>query len=525
MADSYKNSIKLGIALKPTSEVQNELNSAIQQLEKNSSIDLKIDTKQINQSLKDFSETLNSISNQMKNGFNLGSVFNAQASSVEGVTNKLKEEQQAIEQTANTMKILSSTKIGNSDSNGNITETLKTVEQLQEGIGKTTRLTTDLKTGLNTATNTENFQKLENIVDNLQNKLNKSSNNKFVNESVITELQNKLNGINTNTAEKEIKELQTTINNLGSSDNQIVRLQSTISKMESSLTLMKSKYGSLVGDNSSKSSLDAYVSEIEKLKTLMASLQNGGTISGQKLASELNLGTEASRNLSNSVKNSSSALKLAQQDANSFGGTLSKVLSNAGIYMGAYQGIQMLTNAVKDGAKYVEYLNASFTDMKMTMDISESGFTKLSSEIDEMGKKIGAVSTDMHDIARVYANANTSADEIMQKVKSASELSNISGMSGVDTTKSMQSVINQFKLMSQEGATASSVTQHVGDVLTTVSRNMQYDFADGIKQVNEAIKTSGSVAETAGVSLESYASMAGAFIQQTGKTGLNLGSV
>ena len=41
----------------------------------------------------------------------------------------------------------------------------------------------------------------------------------------------------------------------------------------------------------------------------------------------------------------------------------------------------------------------------------------------------------------------------------------------------------------------------------------------GIKELNSAISTSGSVAELSGVSLESYSATVGALIQQTGKSG------
>lgn len=519
MAGEYKNNISLGIKLKPTSEVQSELTTAIEQLQKNSSIDLKIDTSQINQSLKDFSENLNNISNQIKNNFNFGSNFTTQASGVESVTNKLKEEQQVAEQTANVIKTLSTTTTGKSDSNGNITEALKTVEQLQTGIGNTTRLTTDLATGLKTASNTENFQKLDNIVDNLQTKLSKSSNNKFINESVITELQTKLNGINTNTAEKEIKELQTTINNIGSSDNQIVRLQSTISKMENNLTNMKGKYGNLVGDSSSKSSLDAYISEIEKLKTLMNSLQNGGTISCQKLASELNLGTEASRNLSTSVKNSSNAFRMAQKDASSLGDILKSTLANTGLYMGTYQAIQMLVTQMKNAYEYSVYMDKAFTDMNITMELTKEQFTDMSGKIQQMGVAYGNSSKTVMDIARVYANATTDLDTIMSKIKPDLWLANVSRMDGSQVTKTVQSMTNQFKLMSKEGLTAEDATTKIGNSLVTVSKNMAFDFTSGIKELTEAVKTSGSVAEASGQSMESYLSMAGAFIEQTGKSG------
>jgi len=492
MADSYKNSIKLGITLKPTSEVQKELTTAIQQLEKNSSIDLKIDTKQINQSLKYFGETLNNISNQMKNGFNFGNAFNAQASSIEGVTNKLKEEQQAIEKTANDMKILSSTTIGKSDSDGNITEALKTIEQLQEGIGKTTRLTTDLKTGLSTASNTENFQKLDTVVTKLQNKLNKSSNNKFINESVITELQNKLNGINTNSAEKEIKELQQTINNLSSSDSQIVRLQNTISKMENNLTNMKGKYGSLVGDSSSREQLNSYTSQIEKLKTVMASLQSGGTISGQKLASELNLGTNASRELSNAVKNSSSALKLAQNDATTFGESIKRALQNTGIYMGAYQTVQMLTNSFKDATKYVIQLDSAMTNLKKVTQETNQTYSAFLNQAHDIAMDYGSQSDKVVDATTSWAKTGESLKNATELAKSTMLLTKVGDVENVSTAQQyMIAPLKAFQIEADKSIT-------LIDKYNNISNNM----ATSTNDLGEALSKSASSMSTAGNTLE-----------------------
>ena len=41
----------------------------------------------------------------------------------------------------------------------------------------------------------------------------------------------------------------------------------------------------------------------------------------------------------------------------------------------------------------------------------------------------------------------------------------------------MQDIANQFQLLENEGAKASDVFTHIGDVMTAVSKNMTYDFA------------------------------------------------
>lgn len=360
---------------------------------------------------------------------------------------------------------------------------------------------------------------IDKLKSKLQGGVNKLQANDFLDESVIKDVQNRLNSINTNSSEEEVKQLAQEIKNLGSSDGQIVRVQASLSKMKSGLDSMQGKYKGLVGDKDSIAQLEKYNSEIKKLEGLLRDLQSGKTFTGAKISSELNEASEASRNLSNAVKNSSSALKLSQQDAQSFGSSIKKALANIGMFTSVYQVIRLTTKAIKEGVQYVKYLDDSFTDMAMTMNITKEGFNGMSAQVDTMAKKLGVTSQYVHDIARVYANANSSIEEIMQKVEGASQLANISGMNGLETTKAVQSITNQFKLMEDASANAGDVTSHVGDVLTAVSKNMKYDFAGGIKELNEAISTSGSVAEMSGVSLESYTATVGALIQQTGKSG------
>ena len=156
--------------------------------------------------------------------------------------------------------------------------------------------------------------------------------------------------------------------------------------------------------------------------------------------------------------------------------------------------------------------------MSMTMNISKSQFTEMSSQIDEMAKQLGVSIESIHDLARIYTNATASISDITEKSKYAGMLSNISGMSADETAKGLQSISNQFKSLSENGETAGQVTQHIGDVLTTISANMPMDFAEGIKQLNEAVKTSGSVAEESGVSFEKFSSIMGATMTQSGRS-------
>lgn len=103
-------------------------------------------------------------------------------------------------------------------------------------------------------------------------------------------------------------------------------------------------------------------------------------------------------------------------------------------------------------------------------------------------------------------------------------LSNISGISGDSITKTIQATTYAFDLLNESESNAGQVTEHIGDTLTKISQNMKFDFQSGIVNLNDAIKTSGSVARESGMSLEQYSSYMGALIERTGKTGL-IGSV
>lgn len=215
-------------------------------------------------------------------------------------------------------------------------------------------------------------------------------------------------------------------------------------------------------------------------------------------------------------------LQVGQRQFSSFGQAISSTLSKFGIFLTTATACRKMIQEIKEGIEYVKYLDESFTDMAMTMEISRSQFNDMSEDIDKLASKLGVTSQYVHDIARVYSNASTTIEEVMKKVKGASELANISGMDGLETTKAIQSITNQFKLMQKEGADAGKVTSHIGDVLTKISQNIAYDFASGIKEMNNAISTSGSVAEMSGDGLERYTATIGALIEQTGRTGEEL---
>ncbi|MDE6052844.1 MAG: phage tail tape measure protein, partial [Lachnospiraceae bacterium] len=64
----------------------------------------------------------------------------------------------------------------------------------------------------------------------------------------------------------------------------------------------------------------------------------------------------------------------------------------------------------------------------------------------------------------------------------------------------------------------------IADTIEMVSQNMAYDFASGIDEIASGIEQSGSVAKSAGLSLQEYVSMLGLVIEKTGQSGSTIGN-
>jgi hypothetical protein len=230
---------------------------------------------------------------------------------------------------------------------------------------------------------------IDKVKSKMQVGVNKLQANDFLDESVIKDVQNRLNSINTNSSEEEVKQLAQEIKNLGSSDSQIVRVQASLSKMKSGLDSMQGKYQGLVGDKDSIAQLEKYSSEVKKLEGLLRDLQSGKTFTGTKISSELNEASEASRNLSNAVKNSSSALRLSQQDAQSFGNSIKKAFANAGMYTSVYEVIQLTTRAIKEGIQTVIKMDSALMDLNKVVNLTKEQLNGMRDSAISMGKEFG----------------------------------------------------------------------------------------------------------------------------------------
>lgn len=365
--------------------------------------------------------------------------------------------------------------------------------------------------------------KLKIDISDAQAKLDAFKNNSFFNGDYINKLQSKLNSLNTDTPEQEVKSLQKEISNLSSTASTIGRLESQYKKLSEAIKSVTSS-GTLKMDSNE---LIQAENTARKLSDTITQLKSTGKVDGNFIvsASTNKLLNEASNNtktLENSVKNIKGTVSGTTTQVTSFAQSFSRIAGSMGIFITLQQTMRRLFEQFKEGVEYVKYLDKAFTDISITMNMTKSQFDGMTDQVQQMAIQLGTSSKAVMDVVKTYANAQSNINEVMQKTQPSVILSNLSGMDTSSVTKAVNATLNAFDMLEGGEADVIEQTTRVSDVIVSVSRNMQYDFNDGIVQLIDSVKTAGNVAESAGVSFESYVARMGTLIETTGKSGSEL---
>lgn len=173
----------------------------------------------------------------------------------------------------------------------------------------------------------------------------------------------------------------------------------------------------------------------------------------------------------------------------------------------------------KEGVQFIYDLDDALTDVAYTSDVSEKQLENLGNSAIVMAKDLNTSANNILEAVKIYSTANATADDILRKSQPAIILSNVSGMSGAESSKMINTALNQFELEDTEKGLMDIV-----DTLEYVSSQLNYDFTDGMKEITEGLEAAGSVANNAGLSLQEYAAMVGIGVEKTGQSGSTIGN-
>lgn len=475
MAD-FKNSIKIGIQLQTKNEVKQELQKMLDNISKETKLNLDLG-KSLNVS------ALVKEVNKLKESFNLDGVTKSAYSSAKVFENEM-------DNLADSMAKVreESNKKSNSDY-------LKSEKLQAEAINKNLE---------------EEYQqrlKLNNLKDTLQSKLNISGNNSLVDISVITNLQNKLNSINTNTPEKEIKELQNAIKNLSSNDSQIVRLQNTISKMTANLSSIKGKFGSDFIDKNATNEVKNYEKELENLKKTLSELQGGKSFSGAKITDNINKANSSFRDLNN-------ILNETNKNTSSFGSGLKSAFANVGIYIGTYDAIRKTVDVIKDASQYVIQLDSALVGLKKVTNETDATYKSFLETAHSMSLELGTQADKFTEATESWAKTGKSLAEATQLAKNTMLLTKVGDVDNVDTAQTyLLPALQAFNIEAEKSI-------NLVDKYNNLSNNMATD----VPKMGEAMARGASSLSVAGNSLEETLALIATASQNTQLSGETIGN-
>lgn len=280
------------------------------------------------------------------------------------------------------------------------------------------------------------------------------------------------------------------------------------SKAESQLNAFIGKKYKLQFDTSDASSIT---------KNLETEMAKAGKTAGSSFSKNL------SQSLSNanvnkqftSLNNSIAQTNKNLNNINVHG--LNNVVGAVTKYFSAYRVVAAGLQQIKNGFNDVRVVDDALTNISYTMGASESQLQNFGKQAIQMAQDLHTSAKTVLEASTLYANANETLESIMEKSKTATMLSNVTGMSGEKSAKTLQSIMNQFDLTQDD-------LLMISDTLQSVSQSMAYDFSSGIAEISNGISASGSVAKDAGLSLAEYSAMLGTIIEQTGNGGSQVGN-
>lgn len=197
-----------------------------------------------------------------------------------------------------------------------------------------------------------------------------------------------------------------------------------------------------------------------------------------------------------------------------------------------YASLQLVLHQMKqyfqEAIEYTYELDAAYTDVAISMDISREEFGKWTQDAMEIARANGIATTSVLDMVKIYATAGEDISAVTEKLSGTAMLQNITRWDADQTTSVINSIINQYQLLDKEinGVTGSvsNAINYLGDNLIAISNELTIDNVKGIQEMASAIDDAGSVVKNAGGTMEWYMSVTGALAESMNASGSEVGA-
>ena len=175
-----------------------------------------------------------------------------------------------------------------------------------------------------------------------------------------------------------------------------------------------------------------------------------------------------------------------------------------------------LIGVMRSGFNTATEFNSALAKISYTMDVSDKQISAMGNSILGLSKELKTSVSNIQDAYTIYANMNTSPEEIENLTKYTAVLSNLSGIDASTAADDIQAVVNQFENLN------STDTSHIVDVFDFISRNISVDYQKGIEGMAEGVQAVGNVADQAGLSYEQLSAIIAKTMEQTRNSGSSI---
>lgn len=465
---------------------QKELNQLLKK-----DYDLNLNGGNFKSVVNDISKELNKLKSTLNNVN--GNTFDNTVSGVNKTKDAVKDLNSEL--TRMSSKNLSSTSII-ADKNG-----LSEINKYKDGIAQTTSEV--IKNGQVTKqVITENISQFNNLKNQLQNKLLTAKSNNLIDSTVIDKLQAKLNSLDTNSSVIKVKELQTAINNLGSNDSGIVRLQNSITKLQERIANIKKNKIDVI-DTSEINELKMAESEVTNLKNMLSQLKAGDVIDGKKITSSINQATNSVRTLESEFRN-------VNTTASGLATTMKSIFS----YAIGGSVIYAAMNSIREAVNITIELNSAMTNLKKVTDETSETYTSFLNNMHNVALELGTQSNAMVDATTNWAKTGKNLQEAAELAENTVLLTKVGDVDNVDTAQTyMLPALQAFNIEAEKSIT-------LIDKYNNISNNM----ATTVNDVGDAMSKSASSMSVAGNSLEQTIALIATAESQTKLGGAEVGT-
>lgn len=193
------------------------------------------------------------------------------------------------------------------------------------------------------------------------------------------------------------------------------------------------------------------------------------------------------------------------------------VIASAKSFLRFYVSPTHLISFVRSGVNDLKEFDNALTSISYTMNISKNQLESLGEDILDIANKMNSSVQSATEVAQIYANMNTTSEEIKKLSEPTLILSNLTGMSASESANDIQAVVQQFDVLAED-------SMHIVDTFDYVSKNIAVDYSKGIKGMSEAVEVAGATAKQAGLSYEQLSAIVGKTMEQTRQEGSQIGN-